>query len=127
MVENHIFLLKFLPLQKNLVSLQHDQFDFRQWQELFYDNRESGVDLEGNPDFVMLAKSYGAAGISINNAKELKAKLKKAFEINDRPVIINAEVIKAQNVFPMIPPGAPLKNMIITPPKTQLNKPVGST
>src|ERR1700727_1759141 len=38
----------------------------RQWQELFYDNHTSGVDLEGNPDFVMLAQSYGIKGMNIN-------------------------------------------------------------
>ena len=115
-----------LPI-KVIVLNNHYLGMVRQWQELFYDNRESGVDLEGNPDFAMLAQSYGAAGIVINDQSELEPKLKEAFAINDRPVIISAEVIKSQNVFPMIPPGAPLKNMIISPPKSQLSKPVGST
>ena len=115
-----------LPI-KVIVLNNHYLGMVRQWQELFYDNRESGVDLEGNPDFAMLAQSYGAAGIVINNQSELEPKLKEAFAIKDRPAIISVEVIKSQNVFPMIPPGAPLKNMIISPPKSQLSKPVGST
>lgn len=115
-----------LPL-KIVVLNNHYLGMVRQWQELFYDNRESGVDLEGNPDFVKLAESYGAAGININSVEESPAKLAEAFAINDRPVLINAEVIKAQNVFPMVPPGSPLSSMVIKPPKEQLDKPVGST
>jgi acetolactate synthase-1/2/3 large subunit len=101
----------------------------RQWQELFYDNRESGVDLEGNPDFVMLAKSYGAEAIDIESTKDLKMKIKQALEVNDRPVIINAEVIKTDKVFPMVPPGSSLADMIISPPAKshKLIKPTGST
>ena len=56
-----------------------------------------------------------------------EAKLAEALAINDRPVLINAEVIKSDNVFPMIPAGAPLAAMIITPPEEQLAKPTGST
>jgi len=115
-----------LPI-KVIVLNNHYLGMVRQWQELFYDNRESGVDLEGNPDFAMLAQSYGAEGIVVNNESELEPKLKEAFAINDRPVIISVEVTKSQNVFPMIPPGAPLRNMIIFPPKSQLSRPVGST
>lgn len=99
----------------------------RQWQELFYEDRKSGVDLEGNPDFVKLAESYGAKGININNINEAPKKLAEAFAINDRPVLINAEVIKTDNVFPMVPPGASLSDMVLTPPKEQLIKPIGST
>lgn len=99
----------------------------RQWQELFFDNRMSGVDLEGNPDFVKLAESYGAAGINIESPGELDAKLNQAFAINDRPVIVNAEVIKTDNVYPMVPAGAPLEKMIVSAPKTKLEKPTGST
>jgi acetolactate synthase-1/2/3 large subunit len=117
-----------LPL-KIVVLNNHYLGMVRQWQELFYDNRESGVNLEGNPDFAKLAEAYGAIGININNGQELRSKLEQAFKINDRPVIINAEVIKTDKVFPMVPPGAPLKDMIISPPDKNkiLAKPVGST
>jgi acetolactate synthase-1/2/3 large subunit len=99
----------------------------RQWQELFYDNRESGVNLVGNPDFCKLAEAYGAAAISIEDPNEVDEKLREAMAISDRPVLINAEVIKTENVFPMVPAGAPLTEMIISPPTTQLAKPTGST
>lgn len=99
----------------------------RQWQELFYDNRESGVDLEGNPDFAALAASYGAKAFTIHSVKEISPTIDAALAYNDGPVLIDARVIKATNVFPMIPPGAPLSDMVISPPKQQLQKPVGST
>jgi acetolactate synthase-1/2/3 large subunit len=115
-----------LPI-KIVVLNNHYLGMVRQWQELFYDNRESGVDLVGNPDFVKLAEAYGAKGINIKTVEEAPAKLAEAMAINDRPVLINAEVIKTENVFPMIPAGAPLTAMIITPPTEQLAKPTGST
>lgn len=115
-----------LPL-KIVVLNNHYLGMVRQWQELFYDNRESGVNLEGNPDFVKLAEAYGAAGINIEKAEDTEAKLAKALAITDRPVLINAEVVKTENVFPMIPAGASYEAMIIAPPKQKLEKPVGST
>jgi acetolactate synthase I/II/III large subunit len=115
-----------LPI-KIIVLNNHYLGMVRQWQELFYDNRESGVNLEGNPDFVALAKAYGAEGINIETVEEAEEKLKQALAINDRPVLVNAEVVKTENVFPMVPAGAPLTAMIVTPPTEQLAKPTGST
>ncbi len=99
----------------------------RQWQEMFFDNRESGVDLDGNPDFVKLAKSYGAAGFNVRRPADVNKVLEKAFQFTDKPVLINAECIKKENVFPMIPAGAPLENMLLKPPKIKLDRPTGST
>jgi acetolactate synthase I/II/III large subunit len=115
-----------LPI-KIVVLNNHYLGMIRQWQELFFDNKLSGADLIGNPDFVKLAEVYGAAGINITSAGETEARLKEALAINDRPVLINAEVAKTDNVFPMIPAGAPLTHIIIEPPTTQLDKPIGST
>ncbi|HBR14045.1 MAG TPA: biosynthetic-type acetolactate synthase large subunit [Candidatus Omnitrophica bacterium] len=98
----------------------------RQWQELFFDNRYSGVDLEGNPDFVKLAEAYGVKGIHIDNVKDVRKKLTEAME-HKGPVVIHAEVIKEDNVFPMVPAGRSAYHMIVEPPKTKLEKPVGST
>jgi acetolactate synthase I/II/III large subunit len=99
----------------------------RQWQELFFDNRESGVDLVGNPDFVKLAESYGVKGFNATDSKSLKDSIKKALKYREGPVLINAEVVKSENVFPMVPAGAPLTEMIIDQPTKKLAKPVGST
>lgn len=115
-----------LPL-KILVLNNHYLGMVRQWQELFFDNRESGVDLEGNPDFAKLAEAYGAKGINIKRPADVRKKLQEALDHNDGPVLINAECVKADNVFPMIPAGAALEDMLTEPPKKKLAKPVGST
>ncbi len=98
----------------------------RQWQELFYENRYSGVDLEGNPDFVKLAEAYGVKGVHIDNVKHASKKLKEALN-HKGPVVIHAEIIKEDNVFPMVPAGKSAHHMIIEPPTTKLEKPTGST
>jgi acetolactate synthase-1/2/3 large subunit len=99
----------------------------RQWQNLFYDNRLSGVDLEGNPDFVKLAEAYGAKGFRIRRSADVRRIIGAALAYNDGPCIIDVEVEKEDNVFPMIPSGAALSEMILELPKVKLAKPVGST
>ncbi len=98
----------------------------RQWQELFYDNRLSGVDLEGNPDFVKLAEAYGIKAFRIRRAADIDRQLRAARAVKG-PAVVVAEVLKEDNVFPMIPAGAPVSHMIIDPPKHRLEKPSGST
>ena len=100
----------------------------RQWQQLFYDNRESGVDLEGSPDFVKLAESYdNVKGINITEQKDVADQIKEALEYNDGPVVVNVEVIKSDNVYPMIPAGMRLEDMLVGPVEHKLEKPTGST
>jgi acetolactate synthase-1/2/3 large subunit len=99
----------------------------RQWQELFFENRLSGVDLEGNPDFVKLAGAYGIKGWHIRRPAEVDRVLKAAMAWTDGPCVVEAEVIKEDNVFPMIPAGAALRDMIIERPKQKMAKPEGST
>jgi acetolactate synthase-1/2/3 large subunit len=99
----------------------------RQWQELFFDNRLSGVDLEGNPDFVKLAGAYGIKGWRIRRPADVDRILKAAMAYTDGPCLVEAEVIKEDNVFPMIPAGAALRDMIIERPKQKMAKPEGST
>lgn len=115
-----------LPV-KILVLNNHYLGMVRQWQELFFDNRESGVDLEGNPDFVKLAEAYGIKGFNIKRPADVGKILGKALSYNDGPCVINAECIKTENVFPMIPAGAALEDMLTEPPKQKMAKPVGST
>jgi len=118
--------LQKVPI-KILVLNNHYLGMVRQWQELFLDNRTSGVDLEGNPDFVKLAEAYGAKGFQIKRPADIEKILTKAIEYNDGPCLINCEVVKTDNVFPMIPPGSSLEDMIIERPKYRMEKPVGST
>jgi acetolactate synthase-1/2/3 large subunit len=101
----------------------------RQWQQLFFDNRESGVDMMGNPDFVKLGEAYGIKGFRIRRSGDVTRVLKQALAYQDGPCIIHAEVVKADNVFPMIPAGAAVSEMLIEEPspKVKLAKPVGST
>ena len=99
----------------------------RQWQNLFYDNRLSGVDLEGNPNFVQLAKSYGIKGFMIKRSADVRKTIRAALNYNDGPCLVDIEVEKEDNVFPMVPAGAPLSAMLLEPPKIKLDKPAGST
>ena len=99
----------------------------RQWQELFFDNRLSGVDLEGNPDFVKFAECYeGCKGFKITKSDEVVKVLKEALAF-DGPCIIEAVVEKTDNVYPMIPSGAPYTKMLLEAPTEKLEKPTGST
>lgn len=115
-----------LPI-KILVLNNHYLGMVRQWQELFFDDRKSGVDLEGNPDFIKLAASYGIKGINIKRPADVSRMVKQALEYNEGPVLIHAECIKMDNVFPMIPAGAALEDMLTEPPKHKMAKPTGST
>ena len=99
----------------------------RQWQEMFYDNRLSGSDLEGNPDFVKLAQAYGAKGLRIRRPADVDRVLREAQAWDKGPCIVVAEVVKEDNVFPMIPAGASLAEMLTEKPKHRLEKPSGST
>ena len=101
----------------------------RQWQQLFFDNRESGVDMMGNPDFVKIGEAYGIKGFHLRRTGDITKVLQKALDYNDGPCIIEAEVVKSDNVFPMIPAGAAVAEMIIEEPPSdkKLEKPVGST
>ena len=99
----------------------------RQWQEMFFENRYSGVDLEGNPDFVKLAESFGCKGFRIRRSGDVRRILQQAIDYNDGPCIVDACVEKEGNVFPMIPAGAAVSEMIIEKPKIPLPKPEGST
>jgi len=83
----------------------------RQWQELFYDKRYSHTTLNGNPDFVKLAESYGAVGIRIEKKEEVNKAIKKALSLN-KPVILDFRVDPEENVFPMVPAGQAINRMI---------------
>jgi acetolactate synthase I/II/III large subunit len=107
-----------LPIK---VIISHNRYlgMVRQWQELFYDDRRSGVLLEGNPDFVKWAESYGAKGFHLRRSADIHKILTRALEYQDGPCLINAEVERADNVFPMVPAGQALEDMIIEPPKAK--------
>jgi len=87
----------------------------RQWQELFYGGRYSYSDLRaGNPDFVKLADSYGAIGMRAVRPEEVVPLLEVAMKVNDKPVVMDFMVAEEENVFPMVPAGASLLEMVDT-------------
>ena len=98
----------------------------RQWQEFFLESRYSGVDMVGNPDFVKLAEAYGVKGFHIDHPGKLTRVLTEAFAYPG-PCLIHAEVIKEDNLFPMIPAGKTAEDMILGPPEGKMEMPEGST
>jgi acetolactate synthase I/II/III large subunit len=84
----------------------------RQWQELFYGKRYTWTHLESTPDFVKLAEAYGAAGYRIEKEQEVDAILKDAFQ-NGKTTLIDVRVDPEEGVYPMVPAGAPLSDMLL--------------
>lgn len=113
------------------VAILNNQFlgMVRQWQELFYDKRYSYVCLARRPscplqcpgpsdecppmvpDFVEVARAYGAVGIRVTRVNEVRPALEEAIA-TPKPVVIDFQVAREEKVFPMVPAGAALKEMI---------------
>jgi acetolactate synthase-1/2/3 large subunit len=87
----------------------------RQWQEFFYGNRYSESTMEVLPDFVKLAESYGHVGLRVDNPADVEAALKHAFgpEMKDRLVFMDFHTDPGENVYPMVPSGKGLSEMIL--------------
>lgn len=83
----------------------------RQWQEIFHKKRYSSVDLSINPDFIKLGEAYGMNSVKITHPDELYTKLKDAI-LNDEPALIEIVITKDDNVFPMIPAGKSVEDLI---------------
>lgn len=86
----------------------------RQWQELFENKRYSGTPLSG-PDFARLAEAYGVRGITVEHATEVAAAIDDAWA-HDGPVVIDFRVEREANVFPMVPQGKSIGEMITGAP-----------
>ncbi|WP_435924387.1 biosynthetic-type acetolactate synthase large subunit [Paenibacillus sp. DYY-L-2] len=84
----------------------------KQWQELVHDGRHSHIDLSGSPDFVKLAEAYGIKGLRASNKAEAREAWKEALEYPG-PVLIDFVVDRDELVYPMVPQGMALKDMII--------------
>ena len=84
----------------------------RQWQQLFYNKRYSQSTFERHPDFVKLAEAYGAVGLRARKPDEVEDVIRKALSV-DRPVIMEFIVDKQECVYPMVPAGAPISNMML--------------
>ncbi|MDR2694783.1 MAG: biosynthetic-type acetolactate synthase large subunit [Deltaproteobacteria bacterium] len=84
----------------------------RQWQELFYENNYSATCMESQPDFVRLAEAYGAEGFRIERPADLEPVMAKALK-SPRTTIIDVRVAREENVYPMVPAGAGLDEMLL--------------
>jgi acetolactate synthase-1/2/3 large subunit len=84
----------------------------RQWQEFFYRKRYSHSALEIMPDFVKLADAFGAVGMTVKKPGELREALREAIALH-RPVIVDVHVAREENVYPMVPAGAGLDEMLL--------------
>jgi acetolactate synthase-1/2/3 large subunit len=88
----------------------------RQWQELFYDERYSGVHLTQDvPDYVRLAEAYGAIGLRAETPADVDAVLDKALSVTDRSVVIDFRCDQREMVFPMVPAGGSNDDIILGP------------
>ena len=83
----------------------------RQWQELFFDERYSHTKLDVVPDFVKIAEAYGAVGLRATKPSEVEPVLKEAFKIK-RTVFMDFVVDWHEKVYPMVPAGAPIDQML---------------
>jgi acetolactate synthase-1/2/3 large subunit len=88
----------------------------RQWQELFYNNRLSAVELECFPDAEKLAGAYGFKGRTVEKPHELAGALEAAVR-EPGPYLLNVRVSSYENVYPMIPAGAAVNEMVMGPPE----------
>ena len=88
----------------------------RQWQELFFEERYSGVYLDPDvPNYVKLAEAYGAVGLRVDSPEEVDAAIEKAYAIEDRSVVIDFRTDPREGVFPMVPAGASNDDIILGP------------
>jgi acetolactate synthase-1/2/3 large subunit len=88
----------------------------RQWQELFYNNRMSQVTLDSFPDATQLAGAYGFKGRTVERPSELRSALEEA--VNEPgPYLLNVRVTPFENVYPMVPAGGAINEMVLAPPQ----------
>jgi acetolactate synthase-1/2/3 large subunit len=85
----------------------------RQWQELFYDRCYSCTDMDHAPDFVKLAEAYGAVGLRATRPDEVESVLKEGLSL-PRTVIMEFIVEREECVYPMVPAGKPITDMLLT-------------
>ena len=112
MTVQELMMIKQYNLPVKVVILNNSYLGMvRQWQELFKDRRYSFVNLEVNPDFIKIADAYGIKNAKLTNKEDLRTKLKDLI-LSDEGVLIECVVEKEENVFPMIPAGKTVSQMI---------------
>ncbi|MDY0050730.1 MAG: biosynthetic-type acetolactate synthase large subunit, partial [Halothiobacillaceae bacterium] len=102
----------YLPVK--VVSLNNRYLGMvRQWQEFFYSGRYAMSYMEALPDFVKLAEAYGHVGMRIEKPGDVEGALREAFALKDRLVFMDFQTDPTENVYPMVPAGAGLNEMIL--------------
>jgi acetolactate synthase-1/2/3 large subunit len=109
-IANHALPVKIIVMNNGYLGM------VRQWQELFYNNRLSSVELVGFPDPEKLAGAYGFKGRTVEKPGELRSALEAA--VNEPgPYLLNVRVSSYENVYPMVPAGGAINEMVFGPPQ----------
>jgi acetolactate synthase-1/2/3 large subunit len=107
-IANHALPVKIIVMNNGYLGM------VRQWQELFYANRLSSVQLEGFPDPEKLAGAYGFRGRTVQSVRELRGALEAAVK-EPGPYLLNVRVTPFENVYPMVPAGGAINEMVLGP------------
>ena len=100
--------VKFIIINNSFLGM------VRQWQEMFHGEKYSFTDLSAsNPDFVKVGQAFGIESFATDNPKDVDSLLDKALSINDRPCLIEFKVVKDDLVFPMVPSGGSISEMLV--------------
>jgi acetolactate synthase-1/2/3 large subunit len=109
-IANHWLPIKIIVMNNGYLGM------VRQWQELFYNNRLSEVELTSFPDVEKLAAAYGFKGRTVDDVNEMPQALADA--VNEPgPFLLNVKVTRFENVFPMVPAGGAINEMVLRPPQ----------
>jgi acetolactate synthase-1/2/3 large subunit len=109
-VVNHGLPIKIVVMNNGYLGM------IRQWQELFYNNRLSQAELTSFPDVEKLAGAYGFKGRTVENPNKLAAALQEAVD-ETGPYLLNVRVSPFENVYPMVPAGGAINEMVLGPPQ----------
>ncbi|MCY1719488.1 biosynthetic-type acetolactate synthase large subunit [Prolixibacteraceae bacterium Z1-6] len=99
--------VKIVILNNNFLGM------VRQWQQLFFERRYSFTELQ-NPDFITIAKGFGIEGHSVSKRENLEDSVQKMVD-HDGPYLLEVIIEKEDNVFPMVPTGASVSDIILEP------------
>ena len=109
-IANHALPIKIIVVNNGYLGM------VRQWQELFYNNRLSQVELNSFPDVEKLAGAYGFKGRTIEDVHQLAPALEEAVR-EPGPYLLNVRVAPYENVYPMVPAGGAINEMVLGPPQ----------
>ncbi len=109
-IVNHQLPIKIIVMNNGYLGM------VRQWQELFYNNRLSEVRLNSFPDVEKLAGAYGFKGRTVSSVADMPSALKEAVD-EPGPYLLNVMVSPFENVYPMVPAGGAINEMVLRPPQ----------